>query len=359
MGCRKNSPGNPCCVPLDPTCEEACETYADVVSYAVTVEGMAQDFLIDLFPIPEQPSCLFTGSDCFIEAIVENSSAETTRDETYLVDTCINYFSTCQDGFSTSYTQSQFVNNYAWGVMQQDRFDLSLTLRPVTGTTTTLRFTASLGYQRYVQICGFISFDQAYRTITTTVHAGMPATCTYGAWTFTPASAHPAFYLLRDPDKYQPDYSECPFDWDNPPTTPCELTYSNVGTFPTIAVDGFGVCTVSGTTDIFGIDPIWCDDWDTTVGEILAPPYVCNDGSFPATTFTVGFREFFYEYQSETFECDAFPSNPIELKRMPYTDVAATDNTYPFDCAANGETDMELDIRITTPAIPKSLYITI
>lgn len=58
----------------------------------------------------------------------------------------------------------------------------------------------------------------------------------------------------------------------------------------------------------------------------------------------------YYYYYSDPFPCDAFPSNPIALKREPYTDIAATTN-YESVCGQS--------YPYRTPAVSKDLTISI
>lgn len=357
MPCRKHSPGNPCCEPLDPTCETACDTYADVISYAVTVEGMSEDFVFDLFPYPAQPSCQFYGGDCFKTAVATNSTAETSfGTEDFLSDNCASYFNTCQEGLEFDYTRSGVVYNFRHAVMQQDRFDINLTLRPVYGSTTTLRFTASMTYHRYIQLCTFVGYGQAYSEVHVVTNGfGLPNTCTFDAWTYTGPGTAPAYYLPRNPIIYTPDFDDCPFDWTDPPTgtVPTEV----VGNLPTILIDEeTSICTIDTIEiDVYGYTPGWYDYWLTgaypAIGECASSPYAASTLS--------GYEAFFYDYESATFECDAFPANPIELKRIPYTDIAAGDSTINLTCPTGIAETFVLGFRTTSPAIPKSLYVTI
>jgi len=350
-----------CCTP--DTCVDACPVHAAVASYTAVIG----DFTATL--VSPEADCNFIGSDC----VVTSPSQTNAWTIDYGDFTFQDYFDCwwecdfrvcCNgsqepgqerdpavvEGVQTAYEQiSKYIR---W---EQERESVTVQLYDVGSGN--LRILVTVMKEILYMVGANTNVRGGYRVATITyctpaypdyapVLPEIPCTITYGDPIWDAWPAHP-----------DPGYPPCNAAESNP--VGCEFT---VGATPTVYFD-------LETEAIGPFDNAYCDDYTGlcvtgTYNTIKAVSRVYDLQCFGGNTewgFLIEYcggvynrpnhRTFgYYYYYSDPFPCDAFPANPIPLKRDPYTDIAAS-TEYETVCGQS--------FPYSTPAVPKDLEITI
>jgi hypothetical protein len=365
---RKNSPGHPCCTGCD-DCIADCPTHVAEASYSATVGSHTATL------VSPEANCNFIGSSCIVDATtVTNSWTDTTYESHTFSDiyTCSCDTNCCNGSqvpgeerapATTQLVQTAYTRRDKW--IRWEQLRESMTIQLYDAGSGNLRILVTV-LKEILYLVG----------VNTVVRGGYRvATITY----CTPAYTN----LIPEEDPPDPIITL--------PEIPCSISYAAPvwDAWPTLSDPGYPPCheapihascafaigTATTTVTTLELETIGPFDYSTCISA------VCTSGTFYASKvksrlytqncaggFVYGgifdhdcfgvepfgqenYRAFgYYYYYSDPFPCDAFPANPIALKREPYTDIAAT---------TTNETECGQTFPYRTPAVSKDLTITI
>jgi len=347
--------GNCCC---DVSCVAACPTHAARSSYNAVVGSHSATL------ISPDSDCNFIGSSCIVDSPTVTNSWTVDYGSFSFSDTftCLCETLDCcngsqqpgseRDPATREFIQTGYEQKDKWIRWEQRRETLTVQIYDVGSGNLRILVTV---LKELVYLVGVNTVVRGgYRVATFTLCTPhyeddfvtlpeIPCSISYGSpiWDSWPSFPDPSY----PPCNEAPSTPGCQFAISEATTTVTTLELESIGPFNN------ALCVASS-----------CVIGTYSTQKVKSRLYTQNcAGGFPTAGIFVHdcFGVFdrpnygaygFYYYYSDPFPCDAFPSNPIPLKREPYTDIAAT---------TEYETVCGQPFPYSTPAVSKDLSITI
>lgn len=353
--------GNCCCG--TETCSELCPDYVIPVSYDAVLDGVPISGTITLAQDGTDP-CLFAWADCYVLTATETNSWTVNDDiDPTAYDPCDaigfdpNYHGPCPGCWNTTYTRriSAYLVDRKYKRWRQEIGTVSIQVYSVGGGMLRIALLWNFG------IMYAVGMSERVTAVTwvVTINTGQPliegsggveqelilATCD---WTMTTDTAvtftEPDYPPSNCPESYL-TYGSCVFSIvSTPPTPRTSLEMIESGTTTTLScASALSETCLSSTIDHFkAVSRMYVQD--CSAGSVAPGDTLCYVNPFDFDSFGE------YAYYSDEFPCEDILAGPITLKRVPYTDLAAT-STSTTVC---GQT-----ITKTRRAIPKDITITL